>query len=100
MCAISRSTGQSRIITVRTLFLATPAPAPDEAQGHSHDRTSGTNVWQPNAGSAAGVIQAFSALMVVRICVVSILRFFVIDPFMIVFPTVFVSDLSDDLSFV
>ena len=74
--------------------------APDEAQGHSHDRTSGPNVWQPNAGSAAGVIQAFSALMVVRICVASILRFFVIDPFMIVFPTVFISDLSDDLSFI
>ena len=36
----------------------------------------------------------------VRICVVSILRFFVIDPFMIVFPTVFISYLSDDLSFV
>ena len=36
----------------------------------------------------------------VRICVVSILRFFVIDPFMIVFSTIFISDLSDDLSFV
>ena len=36
----------------------------------------------------------------VRICVVSILRFFVIDPFMIVFPTIFISYLSDDLSFV
>ena len=36
----------------------------------------------------------------VRICIVSILRFFVIDPFMIVFPTVFISYLSDNLSFV
>ena len=36
----------------------------------------------------------------VRICIVSILHFFIIDPFMIVFPTVFISDLSDDLSFV
>ena len=36
----------------------------------------------------------------VRICVVSILRFFIIDLFMIVFPTVFISYLSEDLSFV
>ena len=41
-----------------------------------------------------------STVYLVRICVVSILRFFVIDPFMIVFPTVFISYLSDDLSFV
>ena len=44
--------------------------------------------------------ELISSVESVRICVVSILRFFVIDPFMIVFPTVFISYLSDDLSFI